>query len=138
MVIDTTKSGIAPNELMLGITLGGQSKAFPVKAILAAKLIQDQIGGSPVLILVGPDQASIRVFQSRAAQQSLNFVPARVAAGPGHAGIVQDLETQSMWNFQGCAIDGKLAGQCLTQIDANKDYWFDWMNHHPTTAVFRN
>jgi len=26
----------------------------------------------------------------------------------------------------------------LTQIDANKDYWFDWMNHHPTTAVFRN
>jgi hypothetical protein len=138
VVIDTTKSGIAPHELMLGVTLGGQGKAFPVKAILAAKLIQDQIAESPVLILVGPDQASIRVFQSRAAQQSLNFVLARVATAPGNAGIVQDLETQSMWNFQGCAIDGKLAGQCLTQIDANKDYWFDWMNHHPTTAVFRN
>ena len=31
----------------------------------------------------------------------------------------------------------KLAGQCLKEIDAHKDYWFDWMNHHPGAAVFK-
>jgi hypothetical protein len=48
------------------------------------------------------------------------------------------VERQSLWNFHGCATDGRLMGQCLAQIDANKDYSFDWMNHHPATAVFRS
>jgi Protein of unknown function (DUF3179) len=138
VVIDTAKSGIAPHELMLGVTLAGESKAYPVRAILAARLIQDRIAGIPVLILVGPDQASIRVFQARAQAEPMNFVPVQAADLQGKGWIAQDAETESAWNFQGCAIDGKLAGQCLTQIEANKDYWFDWMNHHPGSAVFRN
>ncbi len=136
VVIDTSSSGIAPHELMLGVTLAGQSKAYPVKAILAAKVIQDRIAGNPVLILVGPDRASIRVFQARTGEESLSFVPAQ--ASDSQAAIVQDTKTSSNWNFEGCAIDGPLAGRCLAQIDANKDYWFDWMNHHPDTAVSRN
>jgi hypothetical protein len=118
--------------------LAGESKAYPVRAILAARLIQDQIAGIPVLILVGPDQASIRVFQARAQEEPMNFVLVQATDLQGNGWIAQDAETKSAWNFQGCAIEGKLAGQCLTQIAANKDYWFDWMNHHPGGAVFRN
>ena len=57
-VVDTRLSGIAPHELMLGVTLGGASKAYPLKTILATKLIQDKIDSESVLILVGPDQSS--------------------------------------------------------------------------------
>jgi Protein of unknown function (DUF3179) len=138
VVIDTSRSGIAPHELMLGVTVSGRAKAYPVKAILAAKVIQDQIAGSPILMLVGPDQASIRVFQAQADEGPLSFIPAQTSDSREMAGVVQDTKTQSIWNFQGCAIDGARAGHCLAQIDANKDYWFDWMNHHPGTAVYRN
>ncbi len=24
-----------------------------------------------------------------------------------------------------------MSGRCLKEIDTHKDYWFDWMNHHP-------
>jgi Protein of unknown function (DUF3179) len=137
VVIDTAKSGIAPHELMLGVTTSGSSKAYPVKTILAAGLIQDQIAGEPVLILVGPDKASMRMFQARVSDD-LTFVPTQDAGQPGGEGVIQDAQTASVWNFQGCAIEGKLAGQCLKQLDSNKDYWFDWMNHHPGSAVFRN
>jgi hypothetical protein len=51
---------------------------------------------------------------------------------------MRDAETGSNWNFQGCAFDGSLAGRCLEPVDAFKDYWFDWMNHHPGTLVFRS
>jgi hypothetical protein len=51
--------------------------------------------------------------------------------------VMQDADTGSRWNFQGCAMEGKLAGRCLKEIDAHKSYWFDWMNHHPETAVFK-
>jgi hypothetical protein len=138
VVIDTSRSGIAPHELMLGITLDAESKAYPVKSILASKLIQDRIGGKPLLIVVGPDHASIRVFHASSTAEPMTFLPLQAADLKMQGGIIQDAETGSAWSFQGCAVSGKLAGQCLTRIDANKDYWFDWMNHHPGSAVFRD
>jgi Protein of unknown function (DUF3179) len=127
VVVDTAKSGIGGHQLMLGVTVAGKNKAYPIDAILAAKVIQDKVAGSPVLVVVGSDGASIRVFDSA----ELTFIK-----GEGDM-VMQDAETGSGWNFQGCAVDGKLAGRCLKEIDANKDYWFDWMNHHPETAVFK-
>jgi hypothetical protein len=130
-VVDTTKSGIGPHELMLGIVVAGESKAYPIEAILRTKLIQDRVGGLPLLVVVGPDGASIRVFEGKLEKESLTF-----AIGAADHGM-NDVETGSIWNFQGCAVEGKLAGRCLAEIDAHKDYWFDWMNHHPESAVFR-
>ena len=134
-VVETTRSGIGPHQLMIGVTVDGQSKAYPIEAILAAKLIQDRIESSPVVIVVGPDGASIRAFENK----SIGVDGARLtfAAGVGEA-IMTDAQTGSVWNFQGCAVEGKLAGQCLKEIDAHKDYWFDWMNHHPESRVFKS
>jgi hypothetical protein len=137
-VIDTARSGIAAHELMIGVLVDGRGKAFPVKAILAAKLVQDRIAGEPVLLVVGTDGASIRVFRAGSGEQPMTFVPVVVGDQRAKGGLIQDAETGSVWNFQGCAIEGKLVGQCLKPVDANKDYWFDWMNHHPDTTIFRN
>jgi hypothetical protein len=126
-VVDTAKSGIGPHHLMLGVTVDGENKAYPIGAILAAKLIQDRIGAFPVLIVVGPDGASVRVFEG---DRTLTFV------GKSGDGVMSDTQTGSTWNFHGCAVDGELKGRCLKEIAAHKDYWFDWMNHHPQTGVF--
>jgi hypothetical protein len=127
-VVDTTKSGIAPHQLMIGVTVAGQNKAYPIEAVLGAKLIQDRIDGAPIVVVVGPDGASIRAF---AVDAGSTF-----AGGEGDV-VMRDAQTGSGWNFQGCAVEGKLAGQCLKQVDAHKDYWFDWMNHHPGSAAFK-
>jgi hypothetical protein len=134
VVVDTQKSGIPPHELMLGMIANGQSRAWPIKSILAARLIEDRFADNPILIIVGPDQASIRAFQAGIDGRPLTFVTAQSS----NSGVMQDIETSSIWNFQGCATAGTLAGKCLQPMDANKDYWFDWMNHHPSTSVFKN
>ena len=131
-VVDTTRSGIGPHQLMIGVTVDGQSKAYPIEAILAAKLIQDRVEGLPVVVVVGADGASIRAFNATMDDGAmLTFV-----VGEGEAAM-RDAQTGSVWNFQGCAVEGKYSGRCLKQIDAHKDYWFDWMNHHPRSAVFK-
>jgi len=133
-VVDTTKSGIGPHQLMVGITLAGENKAYPVQAIVAAKLIQDHVGKVPVLLLVGPDGASIRIFEvSQDGENTLRTF----SIGP-RDGTMNDIETGSIWNFQGCAVEGQMSGQCLKEIDGHKDYWFDWMNHHPDSSVFKS
>jgi hypothetical protein len=91
-MIDTSKSGIKPHQLILGVTVAGKNKAYPINSILAAKLIQDEVGGSPTLVVVGPDGASIRVFEA----PGYTF-----ARGEGDK-VMQDAETGSAWNFQGC------------------------------------
>jgi hypothetical protein len=136
-VIDTRKSGIGPHELMLGILMPGESKAYPVKDILAARLIQDQVDGTNILLVVGPDDASLRVFQADIDGGPATFVPLQKVPQSGNGGIMQDSWTASVWDFRGCAIQGKLAGHCLKPIDSNKDFWFDWMNHHPSTKIFK-
>jgi hypothetical protein len=136
-VVDTRNSGIAPHELMIGVTFAGQSKAYPIKSILTATLIEDQIAGIPILILVGPDKSSIRVFRARLAESPMTFVSIHGDSATPRT-VVQDTETDGQWNFEGCAISGAFSGRCLSPVDANKDYWFDWINHHPYTGIFKS
>jgi hypothetical protein len=117
------------------VTIDGSSRAYPIKTLLAARVVEDRWDGAPTLILVGPDKASIRVFRSDLAAQRLTFLQPQIGAA-GKA-MAQDQETQSLWDFRGCAFEGTLSGQCLKPLDANKDYWFDWLNHHPETTVFK-
>jgi hypothetical protein len=134
-VVDTSRSGIGPHTLMLGVTVNGSSKAYPVKSILSAGLIGDRTGGQSLVVVVGPDQASIRVFKSQVESESEPLTFTR----PANTGetVMTDAESGSTWNFRGCAVSGKHAGKCLEPIDSQKDYWFDWVNHNPSTIVFR-
>ena len=125
--------GLKPRDLMLGVHTGNVSRAFPYEAVLKAGVVNDQLGPEPVLLLVGPDRSSVRVFKRR--------IP-NVSAAPQFyrtmesAASFLDGETASHWNFEGCAINGKLKGICLVQLAVAKDYWFDWRHYHPTTTVY--
>ena len=143
-VLAFPQTGIKPRELMLGICSFGASRAFPVSRILKEKLIEDRVGTEPVVIVVGADNKSIRVFRSRlkAGEAAPDFYrdpgldKSNDRNAPG-APMMIDSSTGSHWNFRGCAVSGKLAGHCLEAVPAIKDYWFDWRNYHPDTSVFR-
>jgi len=125
-VLDFPNSGLQSRDLVLGVDAFGASRAYPVAPILAAKLIEDRLGGQRVLIVLGPDGKSIRVFQAGASEYYRTSETA-----------FMDSETGSEWNFSGCAVTGKRAGSCLPAVYALNDYWFDWKNYHPATTIFR-
>ena len=137
-VLDFPQSGIASRELMLGVDAFGAARAYPVSRILSEKLIEDRIGSEPVLVVVGPDNESIRVFRGRlkGADTAPDYYR-KTSTDTRSGGLFLDSATGSEWAFNGCAVSGKLAGQCLAPVYALKDYWFDWRNYHPETTVFR-
>jgi hypothetical protein len=112
---------------MLGIQAFGVSRAFPYETVLREKLLKDHVGSEPVILVVGPDNQSIRAFRARA-----DFYR---TSEPGSF-FLMDGTTGSKWNFQGCATEGKAKGACLDRIDVIKDYWFDWRNYNPKTTVY--
>ncbi|MBV9763390.1 MAG: DUF3179 domain-containing protein [Acidobacteriaceae bacterium] len=132
-VIDFPNTGLQSRDLVLGVTAGGASRAYPVQRILSEKLVEDRLGGEPILLVVGPDDKSIRVFQARVHpdEQALEYYRETTGA------FLMD-STGNEWNFSGCAVSGKRKGSCLKPVPATKDYWFDWRNYHPATTVFKH
>jgi hypothetical protein len=131
-VLSYPESGLKQRDVMLGIQAFGASRAFPIETVLKEKLVQDRVGAEPVILVVGPDNQSVRVFQRR--------IPG-IAAIPEfyrlENSLFMDDMSGSSWNFQGCAVAGKLQGTCLARVEAIKDYWFDWRHYNPATTVYR-
>jgi len=129
-VISYAQPGLNPRDLMLGVHTAEAARAFPYNSILKQKLIQDRIGSLPILLLLGPDNRSVRVFEQGSSQ--FYRVP-NLKSGA----LLLDAQTGSEWNFQGCALSGPRQGQCLKPVNAIKDYWFDWRNYNKNTTVYR-
>jgi hypothetical protein len=143
-VISYAQAGLKARDLMLGVRAFGASRAFPFQAVQKGKLIEDYVGSEPILLVVGPDNQSVRVFRRRLPGTAETPQFYRVVGDSGPAAqpasstsaLLLDATTGSSWNFQGCAVMGPRTGTCLEHVDVIEDYWFDWRNYNPGTTVY--
>jgi hypothetical protein len=132
-VLSYPEHGMEPRDLVLGVSAFGSSRAFRYDSLLTEKLIIDHVGTEPIMIVVGPDEASVRVFRRRIPGL---VQPPQFYRAAGQASLLMDDATGSGWNFEGCAVSGKSRGICLERVDAIKDYWFDWRHYHSDTSLY--
>jgi hypothetical protein len=134
VVISFPGSALKSRDVLIGLEIGNASRAYPMKTILAQSPIQDRLGGTPILLVVGPDGKSVRVFVSRINGTEVEFFK---KAGTADWAVMDSI-AGSEWNFQGCATSGPSRGKCLDQLNGIKDYWFDWRNYHTGTTVYQH
>lgn len=133
VVVSFPENGMKDRDVVMGLEVGDAARAYPADTILKQSPIQDRVGGTPVLLLVGPDGKSIRAFISRLNGADLEFFKKNQGSGWG---LIDSGGAE--WNFRGCAQSGPASGKCLEPIPVLKDYWFDWRNYHPSTTVYRH
>ena len=121
---------LEPRALVVGVEAGGKARAYPFSALEKQAPVLDTVGGTDILILLGEDKRSVRVFERQLDGKTLEFF-----VEPETREIV-DAETASVWDFSGKAVRGALAGRQLKKIAALKDYWFDWKTYHPDTQLY--
>jgi uncharacterized protein DUF3179 len=122
-----------PRALIIGVTVNGESCAYPFDAVLKQSPIIDELGHAPILIVLGDDQKSVRAFGRAVDDRKLEFF---VKPNTSPLRLV-DAETGSEWDFSGKAISGPLAGRQLTKIPVLNDYWFDWKTYNPHTIIYQ-
>jgi hypothetical protein len=132
-VISHAEPGLSARDLMLGVHAGGGARAFPYEVVEREKLVLDRVGTEPVLLVVGPDNESVRVF-SRMLPGGRGV--AEFYRITGGTSFMMDSITASNWNFRGCATGGAMEGACLTPAEVIKDYWFDWREYNPGSTVY--
>ena len=116
----------------VSVTVNNVSRAYPFTALVKQKLILDDVGGTPVFLVLGEDNKSVRAFERTVDSRKLEFLLKPDAA----SFTIVDAETGSEWDFTGRAVAGPLNGKQLTKVAVLNDYWFDWQTYHPKTSVY--
>ena len=136
-VIHGTKGTLADRETIIGVVRNGTAQAYPLSKLTAqSPVLLDSVGGEPMMVVLGPDGKSVRVFSRRIGDHTLEFYGQGAVNGTPWA--LLESPSLSEWNFDGCATNGDMQGQCLARIEYLKDYWFDWEHYHPKSGIYRH
>ena len=119
-------------ELIVGLSIDGVSKAYPLEALVKQKLILDELGGGLIFLVIDDDGRSVRAFDRSIDNRKLEFF-VKSNTSPT---VLIDADTGSEWDFTGKAFAGPLSGKQLSKIAVLNDYWFDWKTYHPNTFVY--
>ena len=134
---------LRPVERVATVELNGETVAYPFLRLEETPVVNDDIGGTPIVVFHAPGTASALdrgtiansrdvgatgVFDRRLGDRTLTFRP--------DSNAFIDEETGSTWNVLGRAVDGPLAGQALTPIVHANHFWFAWAAFKPETRVW--
>ncbi len=118
-------------EFVVGVELGDTPVAYPFSVLNDEPVINDTVGGVPLVVVFDDGAASAAVYRRTAGDETLTFDP-----GPDSFQLV-DRETGTVWNgLDGRALEGPLAGETLTRIKSTTSFWFGWKDFHPDTLVY--
>jgi hypothetical protein len=126
-----TDKRLAPKTMILGLDAGGANKAFPLNALRQTRVINDTLGGEPVLVVHQPGSDTTTAFLARLNGKALKFTAANQDATE-----LTDDETHSRWDAYGRCMSGRLAGTQLQSLILEPEYWFAWSEFHPDTAIY--
>ena len=104
---------------VVGVAQGGAAKAYDWKRLRRERVINDTVGGVPIVLALGPDTVSYFAFQrpdtaTRFALRGDSLVSAQTAY----------------------ALNGKGPAGVLAPINASQEFWHSWRTFQPATARY--
>jgi hypothetical protein len=118
-------------ETVAGLEVGREAVAYPFSALRIARVVNDRVGGLPIVIVHQPSSDTTTAFDARAKGKVLEF-----KAANDDASSMIDLGTRSTWNAYGRCLEGPLKGTQLKQVILVPQFWFAWSQFRPGTRVF--
>lgn len=87
--------GIDPHEPVIGVTIGNQSKAYPLRVMIWHEIVNDEIDGVPVAVTYCPLCNTSVVFDRRLDDEVLDFGTTGYLR---HSDLIMyDRQTESWW-----------------------------------------
>jgi len=135
---------LLPMARVVTVDLGGEAIAYPYDVLQTVRVVNDTVGGKPVVVFWsggtasaldnsavagGRDVGSAAVFSPALGGRRLTF---RTAGER-----ITDTETGSEWDILGRAVKGELAGRQLAPIVSVNHFWFSWAAFKPETQIYQ-
>ena len=126
---------LEPGDVVLGYTdPDGGAWAYPVRILNGHEIVNDELGGQPVLISYCPLCGSGVVYDRVLNGQELSF--SNTSALLDNDMVMVDRESGSYWwQVAGSAVVGPLVDQELTILPSQITTLESWVAQHPDTAI---
>jgi Protein of unknown function (DUF3179) len=104
---------------VVGLTVNGESRAYDWNRLRREGVVNDQLGGRPVVLVLASDRASFFAFERPA--------PATRFALRGDSLVAAG---------QAYALSGRSKSGSLKALSASQEFWHSWRTFHPGTTTY--
>lgn len=123
-------SWLRDREPVLTLTVGSETRAYPIQVLIWHEIVNDTVGGVPVAVTYCPLCDSAIALDRRLDGRVLDFgISGRLYRSDL---VMYDRQTRSLWSqFIGTAIAGLLVGRQLESFPVGVVAWSSWRSAHP-------
>lgn len=121
-------------EPVIGLRIGNEAKAYPLRVLMWHEIVNDEIAGAPVAVTYCPLCNTSIVFDRRLRDKVLDF---GTTGNLRHSDLVMyDRQTESWWQqYGGEAIVGRYAGEKLSIIPSRLESFGEFRKRSPNGQV---
>ena len=127
---------ILPSDLVIGIELNGEARAYPRRIIDWHEMVNDTVGGVPVSLAYCTLCGSAILYDGRVGDQVFQFGTSGLLYRSNK--LMYDRTTRTLWEqYTGEPVWGDLVGSGvhLDVLPAVHVTWAEWLADHPDTSV---
>jgi hypothetical protein len=129
------RNTVEPGRLVVGVDLGGEARAYPVRFIGYHHQVRDTVDGIPILVSFCTVCRTGRVFSPTVDGKSETF---RLVGMDHFNAMFEDKTTRSWWRqATGEAVAGPRKGRALRQIPSVQVTLSRWLAMHPRSLIMQ-
>jgi len=137
---------LSPKVRIVGVVIDGDEVAYPLPDLAEVEVVNDTVGGDPIVVLWSPGTASGLGDATVAGGELVGSAVVLSRRGPDGTilefetaddGRMRDTESGSIWNLDGLATDGSMSGAQLERIPNDQPFWFAWAIFRPDTTIWQ-
>lgn len=129
------KNKVDSDRLIIGVSINGEVKAYPVQFLGYHHHIQDTLGGKPILVTYCTVCRTGRVYEPIINGKREKF---RLVGMDHFNALLEDAGTKSWWRqATGEAIAGELKGEKLPEVLSSQTSLGEWLRLYPNSLVMQ-
>ena len=135
LLVSAESNKVDSNRLVIGVSVNGEAKAYPIRFLGYHHHIQDTVGGKPIMVTYCTVCRTGRVFEPIVNGRKEKF---RLVGMDHFNAMLEDATTKSWWRqVSGEAITGELKGQQLPEVYSTQTSLSDWLQLNPNSLIMQ-
>jgi hypothetical protein len=125
---------ITPNDLVMGMEINGERRAYPIGLMRRYEIANDTLGGEAIAVTFCPSCNTGLSFSRMVEGQALVFDFSGMTLD--NAMVMKDRQSETLWSqVQLQAVEGAMAGTRLELLASNQMTWQEWASQFPDTTL---
>lgn len=126
-------SVLDPKSEVLGVTVKGVDKAYPINVLREERIVHDRIGDLDVVVIASKSSSDAHIYEN---PDGLEFRLQDDSSEAGFPARVLD-DQGSVWEVsRERLIDVADSSKVLNVVPSNVSFWFGWYAFHPGTELY--